>query len=99
MTTPPQNTERRKPEQAIGNPAARQRNDIHRGGVQPVDRGRGHVVQAHATGRDRVGHEQHENGAHPVVAEALPHLREEERRQTARMAEPARRQSSKTIDQ
>ena len=79
-----------KAEQPIGNPSARQRHDIHGRGVEPVDRRRRHIVQAHAAGRDGVGHEQHENGAHAVVAEALPHLGEEERRQPARVAEPAR---------
>ena len=32
-------------------------------------------------------HEQHEQGAHAVVAEALPHLGEEQRREPARVAE------------
>ena len=82
-------------EQPVRDPSARQRDDIHGRGVEAVNRGRRHVVQAHAAGGDGVGHEQHENGAHAVVAEALPHLGEEERRQPARMPEPVCRQSSK----
>ena len=37
----------------------------------------------------RRGHEEDEERAHPVVAEALPHLGEEQRGETARMAEEA----------
>src|SRR5207245_8798430 len=38
---------------------------------------------------NRGGHEQNEQRAHPVVAEALPHFGEEESRQAARVAEEA----------
>ena len=79
-----------KAEHVVGNPSARQRDDIDGRGVQAVNRRRGHVIQAHAAGGEGIGHVQHENGAHPVIAETLPHLREEERRQPARMSEPAR---------
>ena len=41
----------------------------------------------------RGGHEQHEERSDSVVGEALPHLREEERRQAARMAEERRDRS------
>ena len=86
-----------QPEKAIRDPTARQRDHVHGGRIQAIDRRRGHIVQSHAAGCDGVGHVQDEDRPHPVVAEPLPHLGEEERGQTARMPEPASLQSS--IDQ
>ncbi len=74
-------------DQAIRHPAAGQRHHVHHRRVQPVDRAGGRGVEAEASGRERRGHEEDEQRAHPVIAEALPHLREEERREAARMAE------------
>jgi hypothetical protein len=77
-------------EQAIGDPSTRKRRQIHACCVESVDRRCRHVVESHPPGRDAIGHEEHENAPHAVVAEPLPHLCEEERRQRSRMTEPLR---------
>ena len=74
-------------DQPVGDPAAGQRDDVHRCGVEAVDRGRRLVVQAEAAARDGVDQEQHQQGAHAVEAEAFPHLGEEQRGEAARVAE------------
>ena len=74
-------------DQAIGDPAARQAGHVHHRRVQPVDRARDARLESQPARRDRRGHEEDEQHPHAVVAEALPHLGEEERRQPARMAE------------
>ena len=72
-------------EQAIRDPSARQRGEIHTRRVESVDRGRNLVVESKpALGRRR-DHEEHEQRAHAVIAQALPHLREEERVESAWM--------------
>jgi hypothetical protein len=79
---------RMQAEQTIGDPAAGHREQIHAGGVDAVDRGRGLVVEPEAAGLDAGDHRQHQDRAHAVVAEALPHLGEEERGEAARMSGP-----------
>ena len=68
-------------QQAVGNPAAQHRSDIHQGSVGAVDAEC--LGIAHGEGFDQV---KGEEGAHAVVAEALPHLGKEERVQATRMA-------------
>ena len=77
-------------DQPVGDPAAGQRDDVDRGGVEPVDGGGRLVIETEAAARDGVDQEQHQQGAHAVVAEAFPHLGEEQRGEAARMAEEAR---------
>ena len=74
-------------DQAVRDPAARQRRHVHHRRVQAVDGARGGRVEAQAAGGGGGGHEQDQKGAHPVVAEALPHLREEEGGEASRMTE------------
>ena len=74
-------------EPAIRDPSARQRQEVDHRGVQPVHRAGGRRIEAEAARRGRRGHEQDQQGAHAVIAEALPHLGEEQRRQAAGMAE------------
>jgi hypothetical protein len=58
---------------AVGNVAANQRREINQAGVAAVDvSGVGLVEQ------QGLDHEQDKDGAHAVVAEALPHLRDKE---------------------
>ena len=76
-------------EQAIGDEAAENRRAPGAAGVGAVDRCRIGVGEAQPAGGDRRHHVEDEEGAHAVVAEALPHLGEEERRQPARVAEEA----------
>ena len=66
-------------------PAARQRRQVHGCRVQAVNRGGGHVIHAQATFSDSGGHEQHQKGPHAVIAEAFPHLREEQGTQSRRV--------------
>src|SRR5256886_1636979 len=74
---------------AIGHEAAEDRGDPDAARVGAVDgAGPGDVEPQPAGGHGR-GHVQDEEGSHPVVAEPLPHLREEEGREAARVAEPA----------
>ena len=74
-------------DQAIGDPAARQAHHVHHRGVEPVDRAGRAVSKPSPPARPARGHEQDEQRAHAVVAEALPHLGEEQRGEAARMAE------------
>ena len=74
-------------DQAIRDPAARQRRHVHHRRVQAVDGAGGGRVEAQAAGGGGGGHEQDQQGAHPVVAEALPHLGEEEGGEPARVTE------------
>ena len=57
--------------------------------VGAVDRGRLGRAEAHAAGADRRDEIQDEEGPHPVIAEALPHLREEQGREPAGVSCPA----------
>ena len=77
-------------DQPVGDPATEQRQQVGRGDVQAVDRVRGAVVEAEAALGDGGGHEQDQDRAHAVVGEALPHLRDEQRRESARLAEELR---------
>ena len=74
-----------RPEQAVRHPAAEEREDVGRGDIETVDRA-GYVIvepeAAVAHGGDRV---ENQNCAHPVIREALPHLREKQRHQPARL--------------
>ena len=74
-------------DQAIRDPAAGQRRHVHHRGVQAVDGAGSGRVEAETAGGGGGGHEQDQQGAHPVVAEALPHLGEEERGKAARVTE------------
>ncbi len=76
-------------DQPVRDPAAGQRGHEHGGRVQAVDGGRGLVVQSVAAVGHGVDQEQHEQRAHAVEREALPHLREEERGERRRVAEEA----------
>jgi hypothetical protein len=76
-----------RPEQPIGDPPARQARHVDARGVEAVDRPGNGGVEAQAAGRDRCRHEQDEQRPHPVVAEPLPHLGEEENGEAARMTE------------
>ena len=73
-------------QQPVGNPAAWQRDEVDGGRVQAIDRGRRAVGKAEPAGDDLIGHEQHQQRPHAVVAETLPHFREEQRGKAARMA-------------
>ncbi len=75
-------------DQPVGDPAAGQRHQVDGGGIEPVDGPAGGVGKAEAAVL-RLGHqEKQQQGPHAVVAEALPHFREEKRGEAARMSEP-----------
>ena len=74
-------------DQPIGDPASRQRRHVDHRRVQAVHRAGDGGLEAEPAGRDRRRHEEDQQRAHAVVAEALPHLGEEERREPARMTE------------
>ena len=76
-------------EQAVADPAARQRDQIYECRVESVDGSGRLVVEAEAAVRHGIHHEQHEQRPHAVVAEALPHLGEEERVKPARVTAEA----------
>ena len=74
---------------AVGHPSTREAQQVDHGGVEAVDRaGLGDAEAEAAAGRGG-GHEQDEEGAHAVIAEALPHFGEEQGRQPAGVAEKA----------
>ena len=87
MRMPPQKHRALLPDQPVRDPAAEQAQQVRTRDVHAVDRVGGAIVDAEAAVHDRRGHEQHQQRPHAVVGEALPHLREEERRQAARLAE------------
>ena len=72
---------------AVRHPAARQAQQVDHAGVEPVDGAGLGIREAQAAPGDAGGHEQDEERAHAVVAEALPHFGEEEGREAPRMAE------------
>ena len=76
-------------EPAVGDPSAGQRREVDAGRVDADDGRRGRASEAEPTARERRRHEEDEERADPVVREPLPHLGEEQRRETARMAEEA----------
>src|SRR3954454_8392459 len=86
-------TEKYRPvvaDDAVGEPAAGNRRRVNRHRVEAVDRGRAARGESESAAGDRRDHEEDEESAHAVVAEALPHFCEEKRRETARVAEHAR---------
>src|SRR5512135_709371 len=76
-------------EETVGEPAARKRRHVDQRRVGAVDHAGLGGVECEPADRERRRHEQDEDGPHPVVAEPLPELGEEERRQPAGMAEEA----------
>src|SRR5665647_1660506 len=68
--------------QLVGDPSAWQGEQVDHRGVEAVDGGRVADVEPEAGIRagGGGGHEEHEQSPHAVVAEPLPHFREEERR-------------------
>ena len=77
-------------EDAVGDPAARNAEQVHRAGIDAVDCTGVLLGHAEAAARDGRAQEQRQQRPHAVVGEALEHLREEERRQAAGVAEPLR---------
>jgi hypothetical protein len=75
-----------KKNEALGDPAAGQCREVNARGVEPVDGGGRLVIEAEAAALHLVHHEQHEQRPHAVVAQPLPHLGEEQRVESARMA-------------
>ena len=69
----------------VGDPAARQRDEIDGRGVQAIHRRGRLVAETEPAVLDLIDHEQHEQRAHAVVAEALPHFREEQSSETPGM--------------
>src|SRR5665213_873910 len=74
-------------EEAVGHPSRRQGEDVGARRIEPVERARDRDVHPHAMLVHRRDHEQNQQRADAVIAEALPHLSEEERGKAARMAE------------
>src|SRR2546423_7635352 len=73
---------------AIGEPTAGDRHCIDGHRVKAVDRGCFGGGESESARRRWGDHEEDEQSAHPVVAEALPHLGEEEDGEASRMAQP-----------
>ena len=67
------------PQEAVGDPPAGERGEIDESRVPAVDRSGRLDAERGATLRHGRREVQDEQGAHAVVAEALPHLGEEER--------------------
>src|SRR5262249_46532377 len=78
-------------ENAISDPAARKHDKVDAGSVQPVDGRSRHGAQREPAFFDGCLQEQHQQRAHPVITEALPHLGEKQRCETSRMTADARR--------
>ena len=74
-------------EPAVSDPAAGKRGEVDRGRVDADDRRGLRAVEAEAAVHERGGHEEDEERAESVEGEPLPHLREKERREAARVAE------------
>src|SRR4029453_15720690 len=68
-------------EKSVSDPTSRYCGQIGGAGVSAVNSGGFRSVETEATTGRRRDHVQNQNGAHPVVAETLPHLCEEKRRQ------------------
>ena len=77
-------------EEAIGDDAAEDGGAPDAAGVGPVDRRRVGVREAESAFGRRRHHVQNQERPHPVVAEPLPHLGEEERREPTWVAEECR---------
>ena len=76
-------------EHAVRHETAEDRGPPDAARVRPVDRRRVRIREAQSARAGWRGHVQNEERTHPVVAETLPHLREEERRESAWVAEEA----------
>ena len=74
-------------DQSVGNPSARERQRVYAERVEPVDGAGRRGVVTHPARRERRGHEENQQRPHAVVAEALPHLGEEQRGQSTRVSE------------
>ena len=77
-------------DQAIGNQPAHDGGAPRGAGIRAVERGALGVRESETAVGDRRHHVEQQERAHAVVAEALPHLREEERGESPRMPEEAR---------
>src|SRR3989454_11569363 len=77
------------PEEAVRDETAENRGEPHGARVPLVYAGTVPDVEPQPSGGSRGCGVQDEKPPHPVVAEPLPHLREEERGQPPRMPEPA----------
>ena len=71
----------------VGDPAAGETEQVDETRVEPVDGGAGLHIHPHprVLVHRRLGHVEDEQRAHPVVGEALPHFREKEGVEPARM--------------
>ncbi len=69
----------------VGDPASRNTHEENRGGVETIDRGCRGDVESESPICRFANHEQHEDRPHSVVAESLPELGEEKRRQASRV--------------
>src|SRR5882762_6880317 len=78
------------PEEAVRDETAENRSEPDRARVPLVYAGTVLDVEPQPSRCSRGRRVQNEKPPHPVVAEPLPHLREEERGQPAGMPEPAR---------
>ena len=67
-----------RPDEVVGDEPAEDAQHVARHDVVAVDRGGLLLVEAEAASRHRGDHEEHQEGAHPVVGEALPEFGEEE---------------------
>src|ERR1700736_1984536 len=74
---------------AVGDPTAGQIHQVDHGGIEAINRACFSYVEAETALIYAGDHEQDEQRSHPVVAEALPHFREEKRGEAAGMAEEA----------
>lgn len=71
-----------RPQAAVGQPAAEKRREIDQPAVQAVDVGRGLLGE-----EQMLGHVEHEQSAHAVKREALPHFGEKKDVKPRRMAQ------------
>src|SRR5437868_3941466 len=75
------------PETDIRNQAAEDGGKPDAAGIHPIDSSRLSVRESETTCRGRRRHIKDEKRAHSVVAETLPHLREKERAEAARVTD------------
>ena len=74
-------------EQPVGHEPAANRGGPDAPRVRPIHGARMGDVEAQSAGGRGRSHVEDEEGAHPVIAEALPHFCEEQRGQSTRMSE------------
>src|ERR1051325_10690384 len=77
-------------QEIVGRESARERGYIHTHRVRAVDRGGALYVETQTAVFRKLRHIKDKNGAHPVIAEALPHLGKEERTESFRMSDESR---------